>query len=327
MCEAAPEFGVTAEQCLNGTDLVLFDLYRADTRVTLAQELRAIENFLALAPPHRGLGIKIGQHYRPEVFGIWGYAILSSPTFGAALKVAADFANLSFIIAPIDLDDGSQPPLLTFDTAGLSPPVARFVLERQLTVLANFSDRILPNTSLSRFSFQTRLTDPDVATTIEDLLGLSVVLDCDRDAVTFTRQFLGQSLPRHDPAIMRDCLEQCRALMRLEGDADTAASSVSERVLMAIEMDSTILSVARKLDMTERTLRRRLSEEGTSFRQILTDARLAVGHELLSTAGLDVSTVAWRAGYAEPSSFVRAFSKKYGYSPGRIKKTASQRRL
>ena len=76
-----------------------FDLYNPETRVTLAQEVASIGNFLRHAPDRPGLGIEIGRRYRPEVFGIWGYAILSSPTLRAALKTAFDFANLSFIIA------------------------------------------------------------------------------------------------------------------------------------------------------------------------------------------------------------------------------------
>jgi AraC-like DNA-binding protein len=82
-------------------------------------------------------------------------------------------------------------------------------------------------------------------------------------------------------------------------------------------------ATASKLGLSERTLRRRLSEEGTSFRNILVEARLAIGHELLSTAKLDVSTVAYRTGYSEPSSFVRAFTQHFGYSPGKIKFSAA----
>lgn len=321
LCEAAPDFGVSAEQCLEATGLVLFDLYISDTKVTLEQELRAIGNFLAAAPRRAGLGIEIGQRYRPEVFGVWGYAILSSPTFRAALKVAMDFANLSFIIATINLDESLTPPLMTFDSGDLPPEIKSFVLERHLTVLSNFRKQLVPEVPLANFTFLTTLTDPAVAAAIETHLGMRVVPGQPCDGVELPRALLDLALPRHDPEVMQRCLSQCRSLMQVdETIPDPARESIRERVLMAVEMDSTIGSVAAQLGMTERTLRRRLAEEGASFRHILTEARLAVGHELLSTAGMDVSTAAWRAGYSEPSSFVRAFSKRYGYSPGSIKK-------
>ena len=77
-------------------------------------------------------------------------------------------------------------------------------------------------------------------------------------------------------------------------------------------------SVAQNLGTSERTLTRRLSDEGTTFRALLLKARLAVARELLTTTTLSVSNVAWRAGYAEPSSFIRAFKKEYGVAPGQL---------
>lgn len=321
LCEAAPAYGVTAEQCLDGTGLVAFDLYDPDSKVTLAQELQAISNFLNHAPKRVGLGIEIGQRYQPQVFGIWGYAILSSPTFRAGLKVAIDFANLSFIIATVGLDEDQSPPLLTFDTAGLPEHLKGFILERHLTVLTNFRQQLLPDVPLSHFTFVTTLSDPAVAEAISAQLGMRVVLGQSQNGVILHKRLLDLPLPRHDPEIMQRCLAQCRDLMPSE-DQERQTETFRDKVLMAVEMDSTIGAVATKLGLTERTFRRRLADEGTSFRQILAEARLAVGHELLATAGLDVSTAAWRSGYSEPSSFVRAFSRQYGYSPGTVKQRA-----
>jgi len=328
LCEAAPSYNVDAEQCLEGTGLVTFDLYSNDVKVTLVQEVTAIGNFLKYAPKRSGLGIEIGRRYRPEVFGIWGYAILSSPTFRASLKTAIDYANLSFIIATIGLDELHDPPLLTFDTSGLSPRVKSFVLERHLTVLANFSAQLLPKGTLSDLTFQTTLDDPDVAAAIESMLGISVLLGRPRDAIALSKDLLDMPLPQHDPAVMEYCLGQCRSLLKLEDRPYPKwTAQVREATLLEIGSDPTIGTIAAKLGLTERTLRRRLSEEGTSFRQISLEARLAIGHELLRTAGLGVSTVAWRTGYSEPSSFVRAFFKRYGYSPGSIKNNAARERV
>lgn len=73
--------------------------------------------------------------------------------------------------------------------------------------------------------------------------------------------------------------------------------------------------------MTERTLRRRLTDEGTSFRELYTDARMTIAHELLASAGLNVETLSWRVGYAEPASFARAFTRAFGQTPGEVRRT------
>lgn len=319
LCDAAPDFGVEPDQCLEGTGLVVFDLYDSDAEVTLSQELRAISNFLTLAPDRPGLGIEIGRRYRPQVFGIWGYAILSSPTFRAALNTAMEFANLSFIIATVSLDESEDRAVLRFASEGLPSQSKPFILQRHLTVLSNFTGALLPGFSLPQFRFETTLVDPQAAKAIEKGLGIKTTLNCAHDLLVLPLEFLDTDLPRHDPKVMEACLNQCRELLKRDTVEQTWTDKVRDVALMELGNAPSIVSTASKLGVTERTLRRRLSEEGASFREILVEARLAIGHELLSTAKLDVSTVAYRTGYSEPSSFVRAFSQRYGYSPGRVK--------
>lgn len=66
------------------------------------------------------------------------------------------------------------------------------------------------------------------------------------------------------------------------------------------------------------TLRRRLSQEGTTLRRILLEARMAHGLHLLLTTSMPVKTVAARAGYESPSSFSRRFSERYGLEPAEL---------
>jgi AraC-like DNA-binding protein len=80
--------------------------------------------------------------------------------------------------------------------------------------------------------------------------------------------------------------------------------------------------VAAALHVSARTLRRHLDEEGTSFRAVVEQTREYLAEELLVTAGLSVEQVADRLGYSESSSFVHAFRRWKGASPGRWAQTA-----
>jgi AraC-like DNA-binding protein len=70
------------------------------------------------------------------------------------------------------------------------------------------------------------------------------------------------------------------------------------------------------LNMSARTLRRRLEKEGTSYRRIKDNARRDIAITLLSRDGLTVSAVAERTGFSDPSAFHRSFKKWTGQSPG-----------
>ena len=74
-------------------------------------------------------------------------------------------------------------------------------------------------------------------------------------------------------------------------------------------------SVADALHMTSRTLHRRLKSAGTTFRFELDAARQSVSRELLENTALPVSEIANAVGYADSSSFIRAFQRWTGTTP------------
>ena len=70
------------------------------------------------------------------------------------------------------------------------------------------------------------------------------------------------------------------------------------------------------LNMSARTLRRRLEKEGTSYQRIKDNARRDVAISMLSRDGMTVSEVAEQVGFSDPSAFHRSFKKWTGQSPG-----------
>jgi AraC-like DNA-binding protein len=77
--------------------------------------------------------------------------------------------------------------------------------------------------------------------------------------------------------------------------------------------------VAAELAIDERTLRRHLSAEGTSFRALADEVREALAHELLTTAGLTVEETAQRLGFHDAAGFSRAFRRWTGTTPGSLR--------
>lgn len=76
--------------------------------------------------------------------------------------------------------------------------------------------------------------------------------------------------------------------------------------------------IATQLAMSEATLRRRLAEAKTSFRQLLLEERMRLARTLLADRSLSVSEVALRCGYQSPSKFAAQFERFSGASPSRF---------
>ncbi|MEE4210720.1 MAG: helix-turn-helix transcriptional regulator [Parvularcula sp.] len=73
--------------------------------------------------------------------------------------------------------------------------------------------------------------------------------------------------------------------------------------------------VARHLAISEATMRRSLSREGTRFSQVLHDTRLEFGLSQLQTTREPISDIALSCGFRTPSHFSDAFRKRFGIRP------------
>jgi AraC-like DNA-binding protein len=69
------------------------------------------------------------------------------------------------------------------------------------------------------------------------------------------------------------------------------------------------------LDIPARTLQRRLREEGTTFKQLLQDARMQTARWHLSASSIDINLLSATLGYTDISAFSKAFRVAHGISP------------
>ncbi|NIB43025.1 AraC family transcriptional regulator [Pseudomaricurvus alkylphenolicus] len=104
----------------------------------------------------------------------------------------------------------------------------------------------------------------------------------------------------------------------------------TERVMQILEQSSnphltTLEDVAEQLHMTSRTLRRKLTAEGSRFQQMKDDLRRDQAIYWLSQDNVSINEAGERVGYTETASFIRAFKSWTGMSPGQYKKGLHER--
>ena len=80
-----------------------------------------------------------------------------------------------------------------------------------------------------------------------------------------------------------------------------------------------ISAVARELGLSDRTLQRRIIDNGSSFRQLLLEARQELAHEYLNRPEMDVTEVAFLLGYEDSNSFYLAFRTWEGSTPSQLR--------
>lgn len=139
-----------------------------------------------------------------------------------------------------------------------------------------------------------------------------------RDALVLRASDLDRPFPGHNPELLEILTP---ALASALGELQ-ALSSVREQVKLVLKRNLAsgrpeLSEIASDLGLSERTLQRRITEEGTTFRELLVEARQEMGRHLLSDPAADIDEVACLLGYQDTSSFYRAFRDWEGVTPNR----------
>jgi AraC-like DNA-binding protein len=115
---------------------------------------------------------------------------------------------------------------------------------------------------------------------------------------------------------MVDELEHCSGL----------AGKVREVLLRKLGHDTSLASVSEQLKIPQRTLRRRLLEEGTSFRDIGEHLRTELAVKYLRDTDLSVEDIAFALGFSDAANFRHAFHRWTGKSPNEFRNGSAARR-
>lgn len=99
----------------------------------------------------------------------------------------------------------------------------------------------------------------------------------------------------------------------------SVAEAVRLLVRHRLHLDWTAAGVAKALDMSEATLRRRLRAEATTFQDLLRDERMAAAYLVLNERDADVAEALAATGYRSRSHFARHFQARFGATPAAVR--------
>lgn len=304
--------GVDLARLLRGAELDERTLRDPRTTVRARDELQVAQNLIDALGDAPGIGLDVGVLYRIGTFGIFGYACLTSPTIGDAIAFALRYYDLSygFCLPSVSLDGDLA--VVRFELPGLSGPIARFLLERDLAAIRTVLDDLLGG----RMPFLSlELAVPRGPGRYRRIFGVTPRFDAEANVATFDASLLSRALPQANRATVAMCEAQCREIVTRHRARSGIAHQVRDQLVRVGGAPRGVADVAAALALSERTLRRRLTEEGTSYRALLEEVQHSLATEMLASGALSVDDVAVRLGYAEASSFIVAFKRWHGMTP------------
>lgn len=152
------------------------------------------------------------------------------------------------------------------------------------------------------------------------IFGNEVIFNSLRGRISLDQALLDTPLPSSNPALRTLYEEECARLLTDLEEEDSIAEQTL-RLLRKLEGQYPQMpQLARMLNFSPRTYRRRLAEESQSYQALLDQVRAEHATRYLQNTRLPLSTIAYMVGFNDASNFRRAYKKWCGHSPRDVRR-------
>lgn len=313
--------GAPLDALLNHTGITRSMLDDPKAEIEAHQEIQLIRNLLSTLGHPPDLGLEAGQRYRLTTYGLWGYAVLSSPTMGDAIQLSRRMLNQTFTLTRSVVTQQGDQMVVTHMDEHLPPDVRQFVTDRDRVAAVMLQHEILGR-PLGYTAFEMKHSEPDAGMVARytEWFGIRPIFGSAQHRSIFPAAIMGTPLPQAEPHTAKMCEDMCRALVESRSSRTGVAATVRDRLLRTPGHIPDMEEIAAEMHMTSRTLRRHLTAEGATFRALLEEVRSTLAEELMANARLTHAEIAERLGYADVTTFIEAFRRWKGMPPSEYRR-------
>jgi AraC-like DNA-binding protein len=249
--------------------------------------------------------------------GVLSHVVLSAPHVQGALAAISRFTHLVSPTATIDLKQENGRSFLLLTIASGRRPVPSQRYDFYSTVLLH-GIRWVTGREVRPIAFHHPCAEPIDAQRWRDAFGCPVSFGAPTCMIEIDTADLSLPIPTADQTVADLCERIATQIAEQQG------GSVSIRVRQALmkhlsKGDPRRETMASMLCMSERTLQRRLTEEGTSFAELVDEVRREMAQRYFQHSDFSPTEITFALGFSDPSNFYRACKRWFGRSPSTMR--------
>lgn len=309
---------------LRGTSLSVADLLNGDAPITVREAFVCMRNAPAMSgrpDAHHRWAEAFGEHFHGPLTAAW----LTAPTLGDGIDIFVRFIPdrapyLSWQAA--HAGDHYRVEVRTLmDLTDLTAPLIELPMLVLLRYVQTMRAGVAPGVVV-RFAHPPVVPAEDYRARFRAEFRFEQGID----QLSFPAHWRATPNPGHDAVIWKAAVRRCEETSIVTGGMEIV-TRVMRELRDAFEhawghrTPPTLDDMAQRLNLSVRTLHRRLSDAQVGYQQLVDDARKSRAAHLLASGRQGIDAIATALGFANPASFVRAYRRWYGVTPG-----ASRRR-
>jgi AraC-like DNA-binding protein len=312
--------GIAAEAVLERTGLTPGEVRDPHTLTSIGQYLTACENIVAAGATFAD-AFAIGSRLHLSAYGMYGYALMCSPTMRDFFDFAVRYQPLATPAVRLQWRAEGQVAIWQFREIYrdmMSSDVRTFLVRQQMKMTFT---HIRDTAGADNLPVRALFAIPEDEHAGGDARALSCdcLYDQTANELHYPIGILDQT-PELGNRLTRIMMEEtCERLIGQSRLSSGWSGEVYQLLLNAPSQFPSMATVAAQLGLQERTLRRRLAAEGTSYDLIVDDVRRKLAIEYLQMTRMSVDDVAWKVGFSDSSNLRRAVRRWTGKTVGELR--------
>jgi AraC-like DNA-binding protein len=314
--------GVSAAAGLQGAGIASEELRSPTTLVSVTQVVQVYRNAVCLSRDPN-FAFLTGLRTHVSSYGMYGFAILSSADFRQTMHFAIHYHQLATPLVKLRFAEEGRQAVWMIDPLphpAVDGRLYRFIVELQFGIVTSLHRDVM-GSSFHPSLLEVTLEPARPPEQYEMEFGCPVVFRQPANRLVFDAAWLDGAPELGNEVTYASMLALCEDLHDRLQHRVGVAGKVRGFLLARLGRPMTLEDVAVHFDMPERTLRRKLRDEGTSFREILDQLRAEVATKYLRDTQMTVDDIASALGFSETANFRHAFRRWKCASPSAFRQT------
>ncbi|MEM7016078.1 MAG: AraC family transcriptional regulator [Pseudomonadota bacterium] len=261
-----------------------------------------------------GLVIKLGQQVDITSLGTFGFALMSCANLGEALQLLLRYHPITGSGLSLQKHQRSDGVALRINLE-LGNPLQQQLMTALVMSQIYSIGGFLINQPIDAGEIHFTYPEPSQKEAYQALFSVPIKFSQDHNQFVIPAHILSKKISTANPAVHVIFQQQCEDMLRGLNRVENFSATVRRRLILAGGKFPDIKQVANQLHVSERTLKRRLMSESTSFRALCNEVKNVLACQYLKTTELTVAEIASLLDYTETVSFRRAFVRWNGITP------------
>ena len=325
----AVEYGVDLRPLLKQLALDETVMRSAALRVSYRQGSAVIRRALELTRDEH-LGLKVGAAQHLTAWGLLGFALMADDTLRHAIETGVKYQNLSGAMVVWSAGTGQEDDAFVLRAdlpdPAMDPAVAAFLSEEAFASVVTLS-RLAVDPAFAPRVVEFSFPPPRQRDLYDTLFRCPVRFGAPTNRMLIDATWARTRMPGRDPVGYASTLETLDEHMASRRDQQDLLEVLEISVAQSLPVVPSFGEQARRRATSERTLRRRLADCGTTYEALVEGVRRERVEQLLLRPELTLRDIARQAGFSDERALRRAVRRWHGTSPVRLRERMRTARL